>query len=186
MPCFNESTPTVLQGLSHRLRRALNYLYELLEHVPKRVFYLYPHRQLPLIVASDARMDDTAPPSLGILILDPVSGKRWGFVSILQAPLKSSFNDESTTIAHVELCAVVAAVMHMRSALADRDCLWLIDNSVALACLCKGNSDSAALDMGTAAVHFALAFLRSRIWFEYVESHANWADSVSRLLHACP
>ncbi len=137
-------------------------------------------------MASDARMDEASPPSLGVLILDPLSGRRWGFVSVLQEPLKLFFNEERTTIAHVELCAVVAAVMHMHTALTDRDCLWFIDNSVALACLCKGNSDSAALDAGTAAVHFALAFLRSRMWFEYIESHANWADSVSRLLHACP
>ena len=42
------------------------------------------------------------------------------------------------------------------------------------------------MDRGTAAVHLALARLGCRIWFEYIESKANWSDSASRLLFEDP
>ena len=38
----------------------------------------------------------------------------------------------------------------------------------------------ADLDDGSCAVHLCLAVLRSRVWWEYVESKANWADEASR------
>ena len=50
----------------------------------------------------------------------------------------------------------------------------------------KGGSSSEALDRGTAAFHLALAVLHTRVWFEYIESEANWSDSASRRLFDDP
>ena len=46
--------------------------------------------------------------------------------------------------------------------------------------------DSVSFDQGVAVVHLLLAALQVRVWFEYVESAANWSDGVSRELEKDP
>ena len=46
----------------------------------------------------------------------------------------------------------------------------------------KGGSNSQHVDRAAAVVHLASCSLQNRIWFEYVESKANWSDGASRLL----
>ena len=66
---------------------------------------------------------------------------------------------------------------------AHRDIVWYIDNSVVLASMCKGASKSQAIDHGATALHLILAGLSTRVWWEYVESKANWSDALSRELN---
>ena len=51
-----------------------------------------------------------------------------------------------------------------------------------LAGLARGANRTAELDAGTTTIHLAFAALRCRVWFEYVESDANWSDGPSREL----
>ena len=46
--------------------------------------------------------------------------------------------------------------------------------------LVTGNSRSRTLDKMAQVVHLAAFALRIIPYFEYVESHANWADEISR------
>ena len=62
--------------------------------------------------------------------------------------------------------------------------LWFEDNAAVLASVIKGASSEEELDSGMASVHTILAALGTRVWFEWVESQANWSDGASRLLES--
>jgi len=64
--------------------------------------------------------------------------------------------------------------------LRDRDITWYIDNTSAAAALIKGSSpqdDSSAIALVAA---LALASLSCRVWVEYIDTHQNPADRLSR------
>ena len=87
----------------------------------------------------------------------------------------------------VEQAAVMMGIIEARQVLAGRDVIWYEDNSVVLSGLVKGANGQAGLDQGSSCIHLALAMLRTRVWWEYIESKANWSDEASRggdlLLH---
>ena len=63
---------------------------------------------------------------------------------------------------------------------ADLSRLWFIDNTAALMALVRGKSDAPSLDTMAQVAQVASFALRTRPYYEYVESAANWADEVSR------
>ena len=67
-----------------------------------------------------------------------------------------------------------------------RAVLWFEDNAAVLASVIKGCSSEEEMDAGMASIHTLAAAVSTRIWFEWVESKANWADEASRLLLAGP
>jgi hypothetical protein len=46
----------------------------------------------------------------------------------------------------------------------------------------KGASGSPVVDRMAIVVALACAFLRTRVWFEYIQSDSNWSDGASRKL----
>jgi len=42
------------------------------------------------------------------------------------------------------------------------------------------------LDRSACVASLVMGRLCTRLWFEYVESHSNWSDGISRLLSADP
>ena len=63
--------------------------------------------------------------------------------------------------------------------------MWFIDNVVVLAGLAKGHNRTQELDAANSVISLTPAQMGSRVWWEYVESKANWADAPSRLLKDC-
>ena len=47
--------------------------------------------------------------------------------------------------------------------------------------LVKGRSASKNLEQFARMVHILLLGLNAQLWFEYIPSKSNWADSISRL-----
>ena len=58
--------------------------------------------------------------------------------------------------------------------------MYFIDNTSALHCLIKGSAKDWHIDRAVAITHLIAALCGLNIHFEFVESAANWADSVSR------
>ena len=58
--------------------------------------------------------------------------------------------------------------------------MFLVDNSPALAAAAKGCSKAWDLDRSAQVVQVLAASMGARVWFEYIESDANWADGISR------
>ena len=59
--------------------------------------------------------------------------------------------------------------------------VWYVDNVAALMALVKGRSESQELDVIAQSMHLLLFHVRCNLWFEWVQSHSNWADAISRL-----
>ena len=60
-----------------------------------------------------------------------------------------------------------------------------IDNVSALSGFVRGGCKAPDVDRAAAVVAIVSALLGCRVWFEYVESDANWSDSLSRSLGEC-
>ena len=56
------------------------------------------------------------------------------------------------------------------------------DNANVLSAMVKGSSGNPVVDRMSIIVSLASAYLRTRVWFEYIESDSNWADGASRKL----
>ena len=67
----------------------------------------------------------------------------------------------------------------------DCDLIYFIDNSAALSALVKGRSGNPDMDWLARWVHLQTYHLNVRLWLEYVETDANWADGASRLGAPC-
>ena len=57
---------------------------------------------------------------------------------------------------------------------------------MALGALVKGSSGNPLVDRAAMIAAVASTTLRSRVWYEYIQSESNWSDSASRLLGLCP
>ena len=115
----------------------------------------------PITVASDGRLDDEAPASVAMVMVDVVHQRKLAVVGVIGGKLKQRWIDQFAQY------------------LRGRDFIWCEDNSVVLAGLARGANRTAELDAGTTAIHLAFAALRCRVWFEYVESDANWLNGPS-------
>ena len=80
----------------------------------------------------------------------------------------------------MELSAVLVALTEVAGLVRGTSSIWFIDNFVALMALVKGSSGFHSLDQMAQLVHLACFAIRSVLYFEYVESKANWSDEISR------
>ena len=86
-----------------------------------------------------------------------------------------------TYIAQLELMMVLATLLECGEKLRLARGVFFIDNTAALMALVRGRSNQPALDHMALLIHLALFVLRSKVYFEWAESKANWADGISRL-----
>jgi len=171
--------------LSGRLRRALEFL-ECLEKVAvPRCYYLYKPWTPPLIIASDGRVDDNSPPSAGVCVFDPIRKTRVAWWMVLCPELIARW-EARHSIMEVESVPVVTLMLSQPGLFMGRDVVWFIDNVATLSAFIKGGSDAVDLDRSACVASLVMGRLCTRVWFEYVESHSNWSDGISRLLSADP
>jgi hypothetical protein len=169
-------------SLSFSLERSFTYYEHVMALSLRREVNLYTPTYPPIVVASDGRLDDRAPASVAVLIVDIATGSRKCIVAEIPQPLIDKWSVHEQYIALVEQAAVVMGVFEFAAELRQRDVIWFEDNSVVLSGLAKGSNHGEDLDAGCACIHLALAMLKARSWWEYVESKANWSDGASRLL----
>ena len=129
------------------------------------------------LAASDAAADDV--PSGGFLVC--MDGIRFGAVTqVATDALHLVLSPGEQKIAQYELLQVLYAVLAYPDRFRNRYGYWFIDNISALMCLVKGKSGVPDMDAITLIIHITLCQLRCSVYFEYVESDANWADGISR------
>ena len=141
--------------------------------------FLWP-RGPPLVVASDGRQDEKAPPSIAVLVADPGTGERWGVCATIPAELEATWQCSEHSMALVEQVAVMLGLLELPGPLREMEVIWFEDNSSVLSGLVRGGSSHEVLDAGFASIHMLLAALGTRCWFEWVKSKANWSDEASR------
>ena len=175
---YSDQPPWQLSG---RLRRGLQFLKMLDTMMPPRDVFLWKPWIPPLVVASDGRVDDTAIPSAGVCLYDPLTDAKYAWCMELCSELCLRWRDRHC-IMEVEAMPVVTVVLEMCELFRGRDVIWYIDNVAALSAFVKGGSEAEDLDRAAAVLSLAAARLQARFWFEYIQSESNWADELSRSL----
>ena len=170
--------------LTPDIESSLRYSEDVMRLPLRRECYLWARRRRPLIIASDGRLDASAPASIATLVIDPETGARSALLASIPQELIARWSSKQQYIAHVEQAAIVMAVLDRRAYFRNRDAVWLTDSTVALSATIRGSSSEPDLARAAAAIHLTLASLSSRVWFEYIESDSNWADEPSRALWA--
>ena len=85
----------------------------------------------------------------------------------------------------MEAIAVVAGLIYFAHLSKGTTIVWFIDNSSALGAILKGRSDDPLLHSLVQLIHLLVFVLDARIWWEWVESEANWSDGASREFGTC-
>ena len=119
------------------------------------------------------------------MIANPEDGTRVAIAMQLCEELSERWQDRHC-IMEVEELPVVVGILEEAARLRGRDVVWFIDNAAVLSALVKGSSRSVDVDRAAAVVSLLSAMLQMRVWFEYIESDANWADFTSRELTVNP
>ena len=83
-------------------------------------------------------------------------------------------------IAMCELAMVPMALLQLGPHIKGAHVLWFIDNSSSLHSLVKGSARDWYMDKAVALTHLNAAWCNLSTHFEYVDSSAIWADSISR------
>ena len=85
-------------------------------------------------------------------------------------------------IALCEAAMLPLAMIAMPEVFRGRSVVWYVDNTSAMASFVKGASANAHLERIVAICWMCSFHLRATIWVEWVDSHANWSDGLSRAL----
>jgi len=174
---YSDTWPYRVKGT--HLEKSLEYFRDVQELCARREVKVWGNSRPPIVAASDGRKDDEAPSSVGVLLVDPESGKKVAFSAIVPVELEKEWGEEGT-IAAVEQAAVVIGIIEAKRFLEGRDIVWYIDNSVILAAQTKGAAHGPRVDECALCLHLMLAKLKARVWWEYVQTGSNWADALSR------
>ncbi len=83
-------------------------------------------------------------------------------------------------IAQLELLMVWDTLASEASSVRGKQGLFFIDNQAALMSLVNGRSNSEDLDRMAHMIRGLMFELRIAVYFEWIESKANWSDGVSR------
>ena len=79
-----------------------------------------------------------------------------------------------------ELYAVPLLIQQEAEALRGEDCIFFIDNEAAVASLVRVASVQPDAAFIVQVVHAMLVALQCRCWFEWIDTHSNPADGLSR------
>ena len=135
----------------------------------------------PTLIYSDASWEPLKQPPgrVGWLIFQPGHQGR-GATMVLSQQLIDSWKPRTQQIYPAEAIAPLIVFLTEGPSLAGQDIIWFIDNEAACASLIRGASTQH--DVGTLmyATHILFAKYGCRVWFEWIDSHSNPSDGLSR------
>ena len=89
-------------------------------------------------------------------------------------------DDREQPIALCEAAMVPLTLLQDPAAFRGRTIIWYVDNTVATASFVKGSSGNLRLQKIVHLFWMLTYLLEIEVWFEWVESKANWSDGISR------
>lgn len=138
------------------------------------------HPQPPVLVWTDAQLRTGSVPRLGGFLLCPSGHRAYFIVEMVDSWVNSTVHEPDFCIAQMEAYAAAVAVATWHNFLAHASCIFFIDNKSAMGALIKGSSPAGDLSDIVATTWDELNKHTITAWFEYVPSHLNMADPMSR------
>jgi hypothetical protein len=178
---------------SDTMMRAIEFARVLIKERPCRRIPCGLQRQKTILVASDAQVEPGTLPGGGVLLYDSQNGLRWGgWIQFTDRNLSTwdlsmqLIQDGSQPIALCEAAMIPLTMMEWPREMRGRSILWYIDNTSAMASFLKGASRNPHLEKIVGLTWIVACHLQVELWFEWVDSEANWSDSISRKLSDDP
>ena len=169
------------------LAEALAFAVTFVDYIPPSVVSLRPVGARQLVVYSDAEYTPGSgqPPRLGWVVFpggdDPVAR-----TLLLEPQILGLWKPRVQQIYPAETFAPLAAIMDFPALFQGADVLWFVDNEAACSTLIRGASREEDVATIAELTQLSLLRLRTRVWFEWVDSKANPSDGLSREGLACP
>jgi len=170
-----------ITAIDSDLRSSLELILAVMKLRPKRTVWCVNRGGNRFVGASDAAQENPGRGSGGFLV-HFCPGSRLGAV-VRCKPSMVLWSSSEKQIAQLEMLQVIMALLCFPTEFKGKSGVWYIDNTASLFALCKGRSLSSDLDKMAAMVHGLLFAYQCTMYFEWVESEANWTDSISRLGH---
>ena len=134
--------------------------------------------QQPTIIYSDASFEDQVL-RLGWIIFPP-GAQPYGGTSVVPPEVIAQWADRKQQIFPGEtLAALLIPYLH-GSQLRGVDILWFIDNCAAVASLVRHTSSQIDVRNLSQYSHLLLSHYQCRCWYEWIDSHSNPSDGLSR------
>lgn len=134
--------------------------------------------QQPTIIYSDASFEDQVL-RLGWIIFPP-GAQPYGGTSVVPPEVIAQWADRKQQIFPGEtLAALLIPYLH-GSQLRGVDILWFIDNCAAVASLVRHTSSQIDVHNLSQYSHLLLSHYQCRCWYEWIDSHSNPSDGLSR------
>ena len=116
---------------------------------------------------------------------DSHAAKRLGYASCVPPAVVADWPAAKAHIQRVECVAVIIVMVLMAPLISHRNVLWFCDNSSVLGALVKGRSNDPVVHVLGQLMALFLFRINAIVWWEFVESEANWSDGVSRKGSGC-
>jgi len=145
---------------------------------PRDVCVCGPPKPL-LRVYSDASFED-GELRVGWICMPP-SQQPIGGTCLIPEAVIAAWNPRRQQICPGEALAGLLVPWFHPGLFEDTDALWFIDNESAASCLIRGSSREPDLHAIAQFSHLLCHTLRSRVWFEWIDSKSNPSDGLSRL-----
>ena len=153
--------------------------------VPARAVPVFGATPPPIIGYSDAMFDPQRPVRLGWILADPCSGHVKGRTGVVSESILQQWLPRETEITIAEAFAGLAMVYRDSDFLKGRDLVWFVDNEAAASALIRGAARPEDLNEIASQVHLLMTINKTRVWVEWIDSHSNVADGLSREGLAC-
>ena len=136
--------------------------------------------QPPMVIYSDASFEEGVLRLGWVLVCPGTTYQPRGGTCVVPQEVIASWIPRKQQIYPGE--AVVALVLPalLPALLADRDILWFVDNESAASTLVRCASSQCDVHEIAQYSHYMLHMLRSRVWYEWIDSDSNPSDGLSR------
>jgi hypothetical protein len=168
------------EEVGDHLARVLGFMVDLTQFLPTRCVQVLGVPPKPLIVCSDASWEESGGNRIGWIIYDPRTELAEGYTMLITEEVTQSWKERETSITIAEAFATVAAPLTSPSIFRGMDVLWFIDNEAACAAAIRGCSSAEDIQDVVETAAFLNAALRSRTWYEWVDTISNASDGLSR------
>eukprot|EP00435_Cladocopium_sp_Y103_P062494 s445_g24.t1 len=168
------------EALNPELEMCAQYLQLALTVLPSRTVDIFLHPQSPVIIYTEASTDAPTPSGscLGIWIA------RDGQILVSSIDVPQAVVDKwvprRTYINLLELLAVPLLAFSAPEILRGRDIIWFLDNQAAWRAIIRSASSASDVSHLSLLVGLQFAKLQCNPWFEWVPSHQNLSDPLSR------